>query len=415
MQRRRMIGKSYQPGELEFVTKKRNILSVQYIWPEPETEDLRNVMDAYEKTGAKFLVSMLHGVYFGAEGLWMTDEEIREARRRGMEVGMHYNFQQWHGLPSIGDPGFVEWYLDMLKRAVQDTRADFIFFDGKQMPAAYLKSAEFVAWYYNWADENGIDVWVNDDLGSDWGKEGLHGDVLDLETETMTGISARTFIYWDHLRNEWDCWVNEFGTHRQTGDRWAWEYKATEDVLRVFLDVVSKGGVWIVQMVNTKRSWEIMTEIGDWLAVNGEAVYSTRPFGPPQDGVKVTPHPVQFKVPRGAGEQDTSDPRRAQDWWWKWQQVVREAKRQGDLYFTRKGETVYVIHWGWPGKELLVPGLRARPGSAIRMLGVDADLEWRQSGEDLVIQAPGGQPCKYAYAFRIQEGESAAPDGIEGR
>ena len=39
--------------------------------------------------------------------------------------------------------------------------------------------------------------------------------------------------------------------------------------------------------------------------------------------------------------------------------------------------------------------------SAIKMLGVDRELEWSLTEEGLSIETPDEKPCDHAFAFRI--------------
>ena len=62
----------------------------------------------------------------------------------------------------------------------------------------------------------------------------------------------------------------------------------------------------------------------------------------------------------------------------------------------------------WPGPSLRLETVTARPGSAIRMLGDDGDLEFRQDEAGLTIQLPErlqqpeSRPCKQAFVFKIE-------------
>jgi hypothetical protein len=367
----------------------------RYIYlPNPD-EDIDQVLAQYKKTGARFLVSQHWGAFPGTEGLWMYPEEVQAARKQGFRVGFHYNRLRRDGLPSIGDAGYPEWCNEDLKKTVQEIEADFVFFDGDQSTAAYFKSAEFLAWYYNWADAEGKEVWTNDDHGRHPGNVRV-GDVFDFEGGTSKGISPRPYVMWDILRNEWNCWVNAYGYHKRNGRKWEWQYKPADEMLQVFIDVVSKGGGWIVQMINTKQAWDNMLEIGAWLEVNGDAVYNTRPFG--------QPNPI---FERAKPDYTRPEDRDWDKWWWQFQENHKIAKKNGPVYFTRKGEDLYAIHWGWPGEEVLIPGVSAAPSTAITMLGVNGELDWRQEGENLVIKTPDTKPCKYAYSFAI-------PDAAKG-
>ena len=185
-------------------------------------KDTDAVLARYKDLGARFVVSMREAAYPGTEGLWMDQREIASARKLGMKVGVHYNLIRRDGVPSIGDAGYVDWTQTRMRKAVEEADADFVFFDGSQFaPSGYFKTDEFVAWYYNWADRKGKQVWVNDDLGNDRQETGEYGDLVDYESCTVEGISPRPWINWDILRNDWTCWVNEFGIHRLNGKKWA--------------------------------------------------------------------------------------------------------------------------------------------------------------------------------------------------
>ena len=144
-------------------------------------------------------------------------------------------------------------------------------------------------------------------------------------------------------------------------------------------------------MVNTKKAWEIMREIGDWLEINGEAIYETRPF--------FDPDPECIRLPQGRPPEEFRS--FSKHWWWRYQQALEVAKKQGPYYYTSKQDVVYVIHWDWPGDEIVIPGIVAKESSSIQMLGVEKDLIWNQEGENLVVQTPDEKPCKYAYCFKI--------------
>ena len=358
-------------------------------------ENLDTVMAAYRATGARFITSMITAAYPGTEGLWMNQREIAAARRAGFPVGVHYNFLRRDRVPAIGDPGYVAFYQKELKSAVEAADADFIFFDGSQLtPSAYLRSLDVVAWYYNWAAARRKPVWVNDDLGQDVVQNWAYGDVMDLEGVTVTGVPAKPWIYWDTLRNEWNCWISETGIHRGSGKKWIWKYRAPEDVLQVFVYNVSRGGIWCVQMDNTKESWRIMREVGDWLAINGEAIYGTRPWLQPDPNFKEAPEHEEVVPPTARGDV----------WWWRFQRTLETAKAHGPMYFTRKAGRVYAIQWGWPGARLTIPHLRAKPGSTMRMLGVETPRRWTQRGDDLDVQMPANPPGRHAFAIAIETG-----------
>ena len=119
--------------------------------------------------------------------------------------------------------------------------------------------------------------------------------------------------------------------------------------------------------------------VGDWLKVNGECIYATRPYLRYHEGT--------------------------------------------DLRFTRTKDqkSVYVISLKWPGETLKTTLVKANEGSAIRMLGLNQDLKWHAEAGGLVIEIPkelqdeAQRPCRQAYAFKVEsepwETFSAGPAG----
>ena len=135
----------------------------------------------------------------------------------------------------------------------------------------------------------------------------------------------------------------------------------------MFVDGVSKNGNFDINVgptadgIITAVEKRPLMSLGEWLAVNGEAIYGTR---------------------------------------------VHKPTEEGDIRFTRKGDTVYAIFLKWQGDTFHIKSLRVVEGSKITMLGVPGSLKWRQDANGLTIEYPAykSRPtkCAYAWAFKIQ-------------
>ncbi|MDX1700871.1 MAG: alpha-L-fucosidase [Melioribacteraceae bacterium] len=115
---------------------------------------------------------------------------------------------------------------------------------------------------------------------------------------------------------------------------------------------------------------EGLKKLGDWMAINKEALYGT------------TPAPFLLT---------------GTDRW--------EA---GSIRFTQKGEYLYAIDLEKPELPYKIPHVLAHEGSEIKMLGSDKSLKWRQiyddddSGEIIIEELPEELPGDYAWSFKIK-------------
>ena len=103
---------------------------------------------------------------------------------------------------------------------------------------------------------------------------------------------------------------------------------------------------------------------GEWLKVNGEAIYKTRPC-------KIT--------------------------------------REGNVYYTKNidNSIIYTLVDGWPGESLFIDHVVPKHRSDIYLLGYNKPLSWKKNGNGISIKLPAelqsedNRPCKQAFAFKI--------------
>ncbi|MGB2822441.1 MAG: alpha-L-fucosidase [Phycisphaerae bacterium] len=141
-------------------------------------------------------------------------------------------------------------------------------------------------------------------------------------------------------------------------------HKSVNILVDGIIDVTAKNGVTLVGVAPRadgtlpEAQVEILNQLGEWMKTNKTALHGT-----------------SWHSPCAAG----------------------------NLRFTVKGDYLHVIDQEKPSIPVVVPGVTPDPGSAIRMLGSDRDLSWRQDGSDLVIEElPNPLPCEHAWVFRIR-------------
>jgi alpha-L-fucosidase len=163
------------------------------------------------------------------------------------------------------------------------------------------------------------------------------------------------------------------------------KYRTTENIIHVLADIVAKNGCLLLNVGPhadgsiPERAEKMLIEIGDWLKVNGESIYCTRPWkqfgeGPTRDV-------------RGGGFSENADKRFTPQ----------------DIRFTqsKNGATLYAIALGVPTEPLRIKALGGVRIAGLTLLGSDAALDWKQEAGSLVIQPVKRWPSQHAVAFRV--------------
>jgi alpha-L-fucosidase len=166
-----------------------------------------------------------------------------------------------------------------------------------------------------------------------------------------------------------------------------WKYRGTSWVIQMLVDIVSKNGNLLINVVQRPdgsldpEAEQILAQMADWIAINGEAIYGTRPWLIHGEG------PVRAKG--GNFKED----------------FAYTAK---DIRFTTKGDgTLYAFVMGWPEeKQVTIRTLAKLPGvtgkiTGVTLLGSSSVVKWAHDEKGLTIQLPEQKPCDYAVAFKI--------------
>ncbi|MBB3696698.1 alpha-L-fucosidase [Flammeovirga yaeyamensis] len=381
-----------------------------------ENFDAQEWVQLFQDAGAKYIVPVAEhhdgfAMYKSKHTRWnsvdmgpqkdILGELTAEARKQDIKIGAssHYAFN-WNyftykkGFDTM-DPEYSDLYSkphdhyapasqeflshwwDRTVDIIDAYQPDILWFD------FYIDREEFMpyhpklaAYYYNKGIEWKKDVVLQTkNFKKVTFPEGTH--VLDIERGKMSDINPKVWQTDTSIgKNSWGYVSN-------------WETKDANTIIDDLVDIVSKNGCLLLN-VGPKADGTIpddqkaiLLEIGQWLKVNGEAIYGSRPWKIYGDG------PTQVATghhTEGKNKDLTAD----------------------DFRFTTKNGKLYAISMDWArngkvkiphlqkGSEYLTASIKD-----IKLLGVEEDLKWSQNEDYLEVMLPSEKPCEHAFVFEI--------------
>lgn len=182
------------------------------------------------------------------------------------------------------------------------------------------------------------------------------------------------------------------------------KYKSAERIIHQLCDIVSKNGNLLLNVGPYADgsfhldAVKILEEIGDWLTLNGEAIYATRPFKVAAEG-PTTVEDADYDVSKIQEQLDKGD---AVD-------VHSDTLTAQDFRFTTRGENLYAIALGWPEdgvfriRTLKEGGVLENEIKKVTMPGLAEPLEFTRKDDALYVKAPETRPCACAYVLKIEK------------
>ena len=352
---------------------------------------------AARQQGLRFGVSE----HLGASYTWFQASHLSDATGPMQGVPYDGNDPQYqdlyHGKADPGDRGWLttnavwqrQWF-DRIKELVDSYHPDLLYSDSG-MPFGDT-GRSLIAHLYNqdMARHGGKVETVYNCKEVSAGKW-----VRDIERGVAEGISP----------DPWQTDTSIGDWYYRTGQK----YKTAREIVHMLADIVSKNGNLLINIVQTPEGdlepdmLTTLEQIGAWTAMNGEAIYGTRPWKVYGEG------PTKLGKGRHGGLTDTGN------------------YTPSDIRFTTKPGALYAIALGWPAPtkvEGLEDGalvVRSVPISAgritdVALLGHSGKLDWKQTEEGLVVRVPAQKPCDFAYALKITAGDlTPVPVVHEGR
>ncbi|MEY8529771.1 alpha-L-fucosidase [Bacteroides xylanisolvens] len=341
----------------------------------PKKDIVKLMADAVRKQGMKYIITYHRHWLYAWYPTWDKSTDAGDPKYAGL-YGPYVpkgSFKMGEKVPTAyPDDKFNQEWLDRLNELMDKYEPDIIWFDNKMNIIGEKYRMLFLANFYNNAEKWGKEV-----VCTYKAKDMAEGSaVLDLERSRMSEMKPFPWLTDDSI--DWDSWCYIDAAR----------YKTTNRLIDFLVDVVSKNGAVLLN-INPKANGEIPSEtkerllqMGQWLKLNGEAIYGTRTWNVYGEGPQkiVEGHLSEFKN--------------------------SEAVAQ-DIRFTQKNGQLYAIALDWPedGKLTIKTLKKGNPYinnfESVSMLGCNDNLEFNQSDEGLVVTFPTEKPCDYAFVLKI--------------
>ena len=356
----------------------------------PKRDIVGELEKAIKARDMKFVTTFHHSASWFYFPVWDERYDSSNPEYSGL-----YGFIHEEGVEPTKE--FLDHYSGKVMEVIDKYDPDFIWFESFLELVREDYYRKITAYYYNNALKNGKEVvltYKDNDIPP------LAG-LTDLEGGQEHQLTHHEWI------TDTDIDVNGgWGYVEGTG------YKSVNRLVDNLVDRVSKNG-YLLLNVGPKADGTIPEEaaerllgMGEWLDINGEAIYGTSAWIKAGEGPSMTSS--------GEGEEGGF-------------RGEEHEYTPEDIRFTVKGDTLYAIVLDWPGEECLIKTFnRGLNGlgplyeneiEEITMLGDGQPLEWKwvegewtgriwHEGKEIVggglsIETPAERPGDHAYVFKI--------------
>ncbi|MGM8361962.1 alpha-L-fucosidase [Flavobacterium sp. ARAG 55.4] len=331
---------------------------------------------AIRKRDMKFLITYHHAFTW----YWYYNSFAFDGGKPGNEdlYGKPHAFSP---LPDSFEPypdaDFEERWFKILEESALKYKPDLFWFDmGLELLSDNIRKKAFSR-LLNLANENKQDIGLAYKIKYDVCIPPTAG-ILDFEKGRSTGLRP-------------DPWLSDTPLG-------GWFYntrpsRSPKAIVEILVDVVSKNGCLLLD-VSPKADGSIPEDqkqtllgIGEWLDMNGEAIYNTRPWVIAEEG------PTKLSKDGHFNE--------------NWEAIYTEK----DIRFTRSKDnnTLYITVLNKPStEEVVVKALSTvnpyleREIAAVSLIGSKNSIHWKRDLEGLHLTFPKNAQGKYAWCYKVE-------------
>ena len=350
---------------------------------------------AVRKRGLKYAPSThreRHHMYFSSKNYVADGEPFPDIAK---EIELHPEAASLYG-PFDLNKAFADDYVARWKEIEKKYQPDFLWIDdiplwtrdGNNVPKGeakpeiqyfYDQLRLMITGFMNQAAARGQEVYLNNKGGKLNWPEGV-------------GCREKDNLRLAQIGPKWQS-CTTFGTSfgylaAEEADDYPYTKKNAGEVIHEMIEVVSRNGNFLIN-IGPRADGTIpegmerrLLAIGRWLAINGEAIYGTRPWKKFGEGLATAP-------PQGASRRRPEQP-------------------INGIRFTAGQDAVYAILLEWPadGKISLQSfasgaGLLTAAPTAVTLLGHAHPLKWSRTADGLRVELPAEKPCESAFVLKI--------------
>lgn len=371
----------------------------------------------FEKSGAKYIV--LTSKHHDGYALWPSKEASKTwgfpwnsvevgpqrdllgdlftaVRKTSVRAGMYYSLYEWFNPMFLNNkPAYVDQHMwPQMKELINTYQPDVFWTDGDwDLPAETWKSPEFLTWLFNESPVKEKIV-VNDRWGA--GLRFKHGGIFTPEYQPDLDFDNHD---WEESRGM----GFSYGYNREED---AWDYNSTQSLLIALIDKVSRGGNFLLDIGPDEHGkippimQQRLLEMGDWLNINGDAIY----------------HTIRWKTPfqwsEGRRDYKFKNAHAAEDWKTGGDVMLKLTVDPDPGFATKEvfytynpvKNNLYAIFPRYPDdNKIVLKDISLNPGTIIKFLSTKQRLNWNQIGSNIEIALPSFNPntIKSPFAFAL--------------